>query len=571
MVFLILFCLYPLILIMKYGIVNDEGRITLRYLQEVLTDRIYLKIIRFTVVQAFISAAVTIIMAFPGAYLLSKYRFPGKSVIIAATTVPFVLPSLVLAVGFLGVFGPQGTINGWIEDFNGWYGKFLPLLEILYTNGGIKGWYAASIPLLDILYTKRIIILAHIFFNFPIALRIIHSRYGSMDPDLENAARSMGADRIRTFFKVTLPQMRYSLLSSFSLVFTFCLLSLGVILVIGGLNHTLEVEVLSRFYDLKPHQGGALVIIESIIVLLTTMVYLWSSSREGSRADVALGKGISKIPGRKPNLWSAFLIFVYIALVVIVIFGPLISVGQESLSSGGSGGGLTLEWYGKVLSRQGDKVLTISPLGAIINSLLFGTMTMLLAVPLSIVTAHMLIGKKFRSKWALDVLLLFPLGASSVALGYGLVKAFSGAPLQLAGTWYIVVLVHTVIAYPLGARAVYSSLKSIPPDLVKAARSMGAGNLEAYVKVELPLMMPGILIAAVFAFAISIGELGATLMVSKEAYMTMPVFLYKMIEGGGRELGPMNAFAVILMGITFLSFMAIEIIKHVFMKWGVDR
>ncbi len=536
---------------MKFGVVNDEGQFTFRYLIDLVTDRIYLKVIGFTFTQALISAVITLVLALPGAYLLSRYKFPGRSMIMAASTVPFVLPSLVLAVGFLGIFGAQGTINNFIVDINGSLGTTLPPV--------------------DILYTKKVIILAHIFFNFPIALRILYSRFGTMDTSLENAARSMGAGRIRTFFTVTLPQMRYSLLSSFSLVFTFCLLSLGVILVIGGLNHTLEVEVMSLFKGLKVHHGGALVIVESIIVLLATLVYIWSSSKEGSRADVALGEGVSKWSGRRPTSITTILIVIYILVVFLVIFAPLTSVGMESLVSETSGSGLTLEWYEQVISTQNDPTISISPLGAIINSLLFGSLTMILSVPLSIITAHMLHGSKFKRKWILDLLLLFPIGASSVALGYGLVKAYSGSPYHLTGTWYIVVLVHSVIAYPLGARAVYSSLRSIPPNLIKASRSMGAGPIESYFKVKLPLMMPGILVAAVFAFAISIGELGATLMVSKEAFMTMPVFLYRMIEGGGRHFGAMNAFAVILMGITFLSFLAIEMIKRIFMKWGVNN
>jgi thiamine transport system permease protein len=454
-------------------------------------------------------------------------------------------------VGFLGLFGAQGLINGWIGEIN-------EALRI-------------SLPMLDILYSKRVIILAHVFFNFPIALRILNSRFGNLDIDLENAARSMGAGRIRTFFTITIPQMRYSLLSSFSLVFTFCLLSLGVILVIGGLNHTLEVEVMSLFNDLKVHHGGALVIIEAIIVLLATLVYIWSSSKEGSRTDVALGEGVSKHAGKRPKMGSSILILIYVLMILLVIFGPLTIVISESFTSEAAGGGITLDNYGKVISKQNDEVISVSPLQAILNSLLFGTMTMLVTVPLSVITAYCLNSRKFQSKWMLDMLLLYPLGASSIALGYGLVKAYSGGSIQLTGTWYIVVLVHAVIAYPLGARAVYSSLKTIPSDLVWAARSMGASPLEAFVKIKLPLMMPGILVAAVFAFAISLGELGATLMVSKEAYMTMPVFLYRMIEGGGREIGGMNAFAVILMAITFISFLGIELIRKSFMKWGVDK
>ncbi|MGA1820287.1 MAG: ABC transporter permease [Thermoplasmatota archaeon] len=550
-IFLALFCLYPLLLMARYGIVDESGRFTLGYLTDVLEDRIFRKVIGFTVAQAFISAVVTVILAFPGAYLLARYRFFGRSMIMAASTVPFVLPSLVLAVGFLGLFGAQGTLNGWIMDVNSALG--------------------ASIPTLNILYTRKVIILAHVFFNFPIALRILNSRFADLDPAFERAARSMGAGRIRTYFQITLPQMRYSILSSFSLVFTFCLLSLGVILVVGGLNHTLEVELYSLFTNLKIHHGSALFIIEALIVMAATGVYLWSSSREGGRAEVALGEGIARKGGSRPGPVSLLLIALYSLLILLVIFGPLLVVMQESFTSSGGGGVFTLDHYGTVLSRQEDPVISISPLGAILNSLLFGSMTMLISVPLALITAHVMVRRKFVGKGFLDMLLLFPLGASSIALGYGLIKAYSSGPLQLTGTWYIVVMVHSVIAYPLGARAIYSSMRSVPDDLIRAARSMGAGPLEAYFKVKLPLIMPGILVAAVFSFAISLGELGATLMVSREVYMTMPVFLYRMIEGGGREIGPMNAFAVILMLITFLSFLGIELGRKAFMRWGVDR
>ncbi|MGA1873431.1 MAG: ABC transporter permease [Thermoplasmatota archaeon] len=550
-VFLTLFCLYPLFLMARYGVVDDSGRFTLVYLRDVLQDRILRKVVGFTVTQAFVSALVTLILAFPGAYLLARYRFFGRSAIMAASTVPFVLPSLVLAVGFLGLFGAQGTLNGWIVDIN--------------TSLG------TSMPTMDILYTRRVIVLAHVFFNFPIALRIISSRFASIDPGLERAARSMGAGRVRTFFQITLPQMRYSILSSFSLVFTFCLLSLGVILVVGGLNHTLEVELFSLFTNLKLHHGSALFIVEALIVMAATGIYLWSSSREGGRAEVALGEGVSRRTGKRPSPFSLMLITIYALLVILVIFGPLLVVLQESLSTGGGAGGLTMAHYGTVLSHQNDPMISISPLGAILNSLLFGSLTMLVSVPLALITAHIMVSRKFLGKGFLDMLLLFPLGASSIALGYGLIKAYSSGPLQMTGTWYIVVMVHSVIAYPLGARAVYSSMKAVPNDLMRAARSMGAGPLETYLKVRLPLIMPGILVAAVFSFAISLGELGATLMVSSESYMTMPVFLYRMIEGGGREIGPMNAFAVILMLITFLSFLGIELVRKTFMRLGVDR
>ncbi len=551
LLFLSFFCLYPLGLMMSYGLKTSQGDYTFENLKVVLTDAIYLKVIWFTFWQSGLSAILTLILALPGAYLLSAYDFPGKRAVMAATTVPFVVPSLVLAVGMIAIFGSGGNLNSLIDRYNS-----LPLADLDH---------------LDLIGSRTLIVIAHIFFNFPIAIRILHARFVNMDPDLVRAARSFGAGKIRILFQVIIPQLRYSILSSLSLIFTFCFLSFGIVLLIGGLNHTIEVEIRSLFIALtgeRFHHAGALVIIESLIVIATTLIYIWSSSKDRSREEVAFFSG--PILKRKISPLAGVSISAYVLMVILVVFSPIIVVIIGSLFSGNDiSSEFTFIWYERILTMESSAGMSITPLDAIRNSILFGFLAMVLSVPLSYLTAWAMVLRGGVSKRFLDMMLLFPLGASSVALGYGLVKAYSTGPIHLSGTWYIIVLVHAVIAYPIGARAIYSSMMSIPKDLARAARSLGASRFEAFFNIELPLLMPGILVAAVFAFAVSIGELGATMMVSSEEFITMPVFLYRTIEGAGRQLGPMYAYSVILIAITFLSFLSIEIIQKMFVKWGI--
>jgi thiamine transport system permease protein len=498
-----------------------------------------------------VSAFLVLVLAFPGAFLISRYEFPGKGMIMAATTVPFIIPTMVLAVGMISLFSSNGNINQIIDSVNG--STFLDL------------------PHVDMMGKRSLIILAHIFFNFPIALRILAARFNDMDERMIIASRSLGASRLRTFFRIILPQMRYSIISSLSLVFTFCFLSFGIVLLLGGLNHTMEVEIRTLFTGLSDEKislSGALILVETLIVLATTMVYVWSNSKEKGRTELTYFKG--RKTKSKFRISTAILVIFYIILVVIIIFSPLIVIILGSVFTGDPfSSELTSRWFERIISLEKDPGMTVSPLDSIRNSILIGVLTMLISVPISFLTAKAMILKGGKGKKIIDMLLLFPLGASAVGLGYGLVTVFSSGPFKMTGTWYLIVAVHIILSYPIGARTIYNSLKAVPNELKFASRSLGASPLETFIRVELPLIMPGLLIAAVFSFAVSMGEFGATMMISSEELLTMPVFLYRTIEGGGRVLGPMYAFSVVLIAVTFFSFLSIEMIQRSFSKWGL--
>ncbi|MGA1821774.1 MAG: ABC transporter permease [Thermoplasmatota archaeon] len=534
--FLSFFCLLPILSVIESGLMDGVNFRTDIFIETVSSERTR-DVVSFTLWQAVISTMATVALALPGAYLMTRYRFKGRSAVMSATTVPFVLPPLVLAIGFVSLFGTNGTLN-----------------SVLDTAGSTLG---IGMPDIDILYSREVIILAHVFFNFPIALRILASRFETFDVRLIDASRSLGAGPLKTFFRIILPQLRYALLSASSLVFTFCFLSFGVVLVVGGMsNATVEVEIFRYRFD---HGiSGTLLLIEGLIVLASTSLYLWSSRKMGAGAGTSLGTGFVGKAGKKITPLALAVIILYVALTTVIIFGPLTSVVHTSFvhEFGGETEYSTF-WFERLLSRENDPTIGVSPMGAVLNSLLFGLLTIAVSLPLSMVTAYLLHRKGFKWKLPLDTLLLIPIGVSTVGLGYGLVKFYSGSFLDITGSWIIIVMVHSLLAYPLGARSIYTSLSDMPPNLRNAARSLGAGPVKRFLTVDIPLIMPGILVAAVFAFAVSIGEFGATYLVSAPEYTTMPVALYRLLSAG-RDIGSATAYGVILMAITFLSFMAIE-------------
>jgi thiamine transport system permease protein len=551
LIFLLIFLVYPLITIILPAFTTSGGVVTLGNIIDLLSDERSLSIIRFTVAQAAVSTFLTILLAFPGAYLISRYRFPGRSALISLTTVPFVLPPLVLGIGFISIFGTNGYLQSFLDMF--------------------AGALSLPPPSIRILYTKEAIVIAHIFLNFPLALRILHSRFNTLDENLLDASRSLGAGPVRTFFKVLVPQMRYSLVSAASLVFTFCLLTFGVVVVVGGMsNATIELEIYRQFTGIfDDSRAGALLAVEVFIVALSTGIYLWSGRKTEQGSGISRGAGLKlrKAGSRKPL--KTVLIFVYASLLLLLVVGPMAAVVHDSFVEKVDGEDeYTTRWFGSMLSRENDPTIGVSPMGAILNSLMFGILTVVVSVPMAVVTAYAIDRKPFRGKRLLDGLLLFPLGVSTIALGLGMIKGFSQGWLDLTGTWIAVLIVHTIIAYPLGVRALLSVKRSIPDDLVRASRTLGASRVGAFLSIDLPLLMPGILIASVFAFTISLGEFGATLMVSSPEYTTMPLALYKFIAGG-RDFGSATAYSTILMLVTFSSILAMDLLARKSMKGEV--
>ncbi len=536
--FLALFFYYPLVSMLAGGLSDPAGRFSLGRVLAILRDPYYLHIIGFTFEQALLSTLLSLALGLPGAYLLARYEFAGKRVVRALSTVPFVLPSIILVLGFVRFFGNNGVLNRLLMGL-------LNLRE----------------PPLHVLYSFRAILLAHAFYNFPVAMRIVSALWARLPPTLEEAARSLGAHGPRLFLRITLPQLAPGVLASAALIYIFCFLSFAVVLVLGGGPRftTLEVEIyrLAKV-GLDLPAASALALIGALLSLLALFVYLRLQARAAFAEELETapaGRRLSELL-RRP---AGFLVPLYLALLVLVVLAPILTVVGYSLQgrAGWSVGGFSLTWYARLLD-PGEVWLT-----AIRNSLLFAALTVALSLPLGTALAYL--GSRRRTGSSmLEPLLMLPLGVSTIILGLGYLRAYQVlpwlgsalGPLSGSGGWPAVVFAHTVIAYPFVVRAVSPVLRKIKPSLPEAARSLGAGSWQLFLRLELPLLKSALLTGAAFAFGISVGEINATLMLATPQLTTMPIAVYRLI--GSYNFVGASAMGTLLILLCFLAFLVID-------------
>jgi thiamine transport system permease protein len=490
------------------------------------------RVLLFTFYQATLSTLLTLLLGLPSAYLFARYNFRGKSLLRALTAVPFMLPTVVVAAGFSALLGPRGLIH-----------TLFPLF---------------SFPFIGTLWA---ILIAHVFYNTTIMIRVVGNALSSLDPKLEAAARSLGADSFHVWWNVILPLLRTSLLASSLLVFLFDFTSFGVILLLGGSQFaTLEVEIYLRVLKLPNLSLAALL---SVIQLLCTLIISLVYSRVVSRSTVQSAPRSAESNIRKPKTLRERIFVISFALLLASFFLlPLSSLPIRSLfrleADRGQRGeiqyGFTTDYYTELFVNRRGSVFYVPPMRATINSLAYAAATVLLSLLLGF-PAALALAKPTHLEKILDPLIILPLGSSAVMLGLGFIISF--------GAWLtsplLVPFAHTLVALPFVIRTLQPAIASIPQRLRQAASSLGASPVEVWKNIDLPILRRATLTAGIFAFTISLGEFGATLLISRPEYPTIPVAIERFLsQPGGLNYGQAMAMATILMLLTLVSILLIE-------------
>jgi thiamine transport system permease protein len=489
------------------------------------------RVIGFTLWQALISTVVSLILGLPGAWLLGRASFPGKRLLKALTAIPFVLPSILVVLAFVVFYGNSGVLNRFV-----------------------MGVFDLKRPPFTILYSFSAIILAHAFYNFPLAARLIGSFWERHGDGPALAARTLGAGPVRTFFTVTLPGLLPAIFSAAGLIYLFCFMSFAVVLVLGGGPRytTLEVEIYrAARVSLDLDMAAALAVVGAGL----TLSMLWFTVKMQHRvAHAVRGQaarpGTLRISGKMKAVWG-----LYIVLVVLVVVSPLLAlVGRSFLAQTTRSGPLvwTFKWYRDLFMESGASL----SLTAVKNSLTFAVLTVCAALPLGMAAAWV----TTRSRGALgrlaETAMMLPMGVSSVVLGLGYFKCLALFFPDYSGSRAAVVAAHVVVAYPFVLRSISASLKRISPSLPLAARTLGASPFQTFLTVELPLIRSGLVGGACFAFALSMGEMNATLILARADTVTIPLALYRLI--GAYRFFPACALGTLLMGLCIACFLLIE-------------
>lgn len=531
--FLALFYLYPLAAILAYSFFPN-GALDLSGIRELTADPYYAGVLWFTTWQAAVSTLLTVVAALPAAYLLARYQFRGQGLIRALTTVPFLMPTIVVAPAFVALLGPRGALN-------------LALME----------WFRLSAPPLSLLGTIGIIFIAHVFYNYTIVLRIVSGFWSNLDPQLGDAARVLGADGRRVFFQVTLPLLAPAILAAALLVFVFDFTSFGVILILGGARlATLEVEIYraaANLFDLP--LAAALSLVQIGFTLVLIVVY----TRMQARLAAPVRLRPQAVTRRPLQTWRArILAIVVLGLMLVFLLAPLGVLVFESLQTPqGAGLGNYLELG---INRRGA-VTFIPPVDAIRNSLAFAGAVVVLAVGLGLIAADAIV-RSSRGAAVLDPLFLLPLATSAVTLGFGYILAFSRPPLNWRAEVWLVPVAHTLIALPLVIRSLLPLLREIKPNLREAAAVLGAAPARVWSEIDLPIVMRAVLVGAVFAFTVSLGEFGATTLIARPEWSTIPLAIYRLLgQPGLANYGQALALSAILMLVSAAAIILMERVR----------
>jgi thiamine transport system permease protein len=494
----------------------------------VLGDPAYLGILAFTCWQAAISTLLTLLAGLPIALAFARYRFAGQRFWRAVAVVPFVMPTVVVAAAFSALLGPRGAVNQLLQSL---FGLEQPPIQLL-----------GSLPL---------VLLAHVFYNVAVVIRVVGGFLTNLSPHLEEAAANLGANRWQVARSVLLPLALPAVGAAAALTFLFTFSSFGVMLILGGARFaTLEVEIYRQATQmLRLDVAASLAVIQMAVTLLTG----WASAR--LEAGVPLEAQSIGQPRRRPSTPAErALVWGSLAFVILVLLTPMATLVMRSFDWEG---GPPWRYYAALGQNVRGALFFVPPQVAIGNSLRFAFATMLLTMLLGVPLVYAL--ARLRRGQLLEAILLLPLGSSAVALGLGFLVAFDQPPLDLRTSVVLLPIAHTLVALPFFVRAALPAFRALDQRLREAARGLGAGPLQVMRHIDLPLLAPSLTAAAIFAFAVSLGEFGASLLIARPEYPTMPVAIYRFLgQPGALNYGQALAMSSLLMLVTASSAALIE-------------
>ncbi|GAA1134846.1 iron ABC transporter permease [Nocardioides aquiterrae] len=514
------FFVLPVLGMVSEGFWTD-GRFDPAAVLEVLGRPRVHRVVWFTVWSASAGTALSLLLGVPAAHLLHRRRFPGRRVLRAVLLVPFVLPTVVVGVAFRELIGEAGPLG------------FL----------GLDGSAAA-------------IVAGLVFFNVAVVIRAVGAAWESLDPRPAEAAAALGASPAHVFRTVTLPMLRPAIMSAASVVFLFCATAFGVVLTLGGLRYSsVETEIYLLTTNLLDLQAAAALSIVQLVAITSLLVV---TSRLRAVPDPTLARSTARPPRVSRADWPGLLAT---GLVVVLVGLPVAALVAGSLQVGD---GYGLANY-RALDTVGSRSALLVPVtDALVTSLRTAVDATWMSLSLGLLVAVVVTRRsrsrtERRARGLLDGLFMLPLGVSAVTLGFGFLITLDRPPVDFRDSLLLVPIAQALVALPLVVRTLAPVLGGVDDRQRQAAASLGAGPLRAFLTVDLPAMWKPLLAAAGFAFAVSLGEFGATSFLAREDHPTLPIVIYHLIgHPGAMNYGMALAASVVLAGTTALVMLLVE-------------
>lgn len=458
--------------------------------------------LRFTVLQAALSAFLSVACAIPIARALARRRFPGRGLLITLLGAPFILPVIVAVMGLLAIFGRAGVLNGALGAFG------IEPLSIY----GLKG-----------------VVLAHVFLNLPLAVRLILQGWLAIPAERFRLAAALGFSTRDINLHLERPMLREVVPGIAVTIFLICLTSFAVALTLGGgpKATTLELGIYQAFrFDFDLGRAAMLAAMQLVICAVTAALAARLSLPPafGAGLDTSVQRWDAASPlARAIDAGT-------IGLAAAFLLAPLIAMILAGLPS---------------LAAMPAAVWQ-SALWSLGVSLTATLLAILLALPIALGAARPGGGKM------LEVTGMLPLATSALAIGTGLFLILR--PLAAPGTLAMAVtaLVNAVMALPFCLRALIPAARQIEADYARLADSLAMTGLARLRYLTLPRLRRPLGFAAGLTAAMSMGDLGVVALFADPDHTTLPLQLYRLISA--YRMDDAAATAVLLMLLSFALF-----------------
>ena len=488
----------------------------------------------FTLWTSTVSTVVAVLLGLPAAYVLHRLAIPMRGAVRAALLVPFVLPTVVVGIAVRELVAESGPLG-----------------------------------FLDIDGTPVAILIGLVFFNVAVVIRTVGTAWESLDRRPAEAAAALGASPRQVLTTVTLPALRPAIVSAAAVVFLFCATGFGVVLMLGGTRYaSVETEIyllttgaITGTVEYQAAAALSLVQLAAVVVLLAVAARLRAvpdptvrraraaparsaaPRPAGHRRDLP-GAARGRDPGGHPRRGVA-------PARRRVDPGALprapgewrgrrrVRHGRRPAAGAGDRGPRQLA------ADRGRRDLDVAAAGTAGR----GRRDPQGAEP----------RPRRRCASAFDGLFMLPLGVSAVTLGFGFLITLDDPPLDLRSSALLVPIAQALVALPLVVRVLVPVLQGIDDRQRQAAASLGAGPLRTLLTVDVPVLWRPLLAAAGFAFAVSLGEFGATSFIVRAEVPTLPVVIYRLIGSPGElNYGTAMAASVVLAAATTLVILMVE-------------
>ncbi len=478
----------------------------------------------FTFWQAGASTALTLAVGIPAAAALARLAPGTRRFVRAVITVPFVLPTVVVAGAFEAVFDRFGL------------------------DGGT----------LSLHHTVWAILAAHVFFNYAVVVRTVGSWWAGLDGRNGDAAAVLGATPLRTFRYVTWPLLRPAVAAAAAVTFLFSFTSFGVILILGGpARATVETEIYRYAITRLDFATASSLALCQLVAVAALVVLAGAAERRRAVARRA--------PGRTAPRRGRTVIAVNAAVALCLLGVPIATLVERAFAVGD---GYGLSNFAALSDRV--QMLPATALAALRHSLGFAALATVIATAVGALASIVVVGGRARgdarpkgATWLrrlFDVGLTLPLGVSAVTVGLGMLLALDSPPLEFRTAWWIIPVAHALVGMPFVVRTLVPTLRAIDDRLREAASVLGASPLRTRREIDVPIASRAVAVGAAFAFAVSLGEFGATAFLPRRPdTLTAPLALFRLLGTPGESLrGQAMALAVVLMAATAASVLVIE-------------